>query len=195
MDDLKQIIDEAFPPCGPCAMCGGGDARHRIFDAIFDRACSGETYADLAADYGVIEPAIEAVVRSIVSASALELAREVAESRAAFEAKVFDRWPDMRGVVESLRLHLGSGTTMPPVDGCMGGFEWLVTRTASVLITIDEDLSCDMLISCFEHGPDVYHDRDDAEFPATIAGADAAAVWSAALGGEVNRPRREVIGA
>lgn len=27
-------LDHDFPPCGPCAFCGGPDKRHRLWDAI-----------------------------------------------------------------------------------------------------------------------------------------------------------------
>lgn len=30
-------LDRYFPPCGPCAFCGGKDARHRVWDTLMDR--------------------------------------------------------------------------------------------------------------------------------------------------------------
>lgn len=27
-------LDEHYPPCGPCAICGGPDKRHRLWDSL-----------------------------------------------------------------------------------------------------------------------------------------------------------------
>lgn len=29
-------LDVFYPPCGPCALCGHHDKRHRLWDAIMD---------------------------------------------------------------------------------------------------------------------------------------------------------------
>ena len=46
-------LDAVWPPRGPCGICGGPDARHRIFDAIRSPARSGEREEWVAEDYGV----------------------------------------------------------------------------------------------------------------------------------------------
>ena len=38
---------------GPCGLCGGPDARHRVLDAIAERVTAGDTIDDTAADYGM----------------------------------------------------------------------------------------------------------------------------------------------
>lgn len=72
----RALVDAAFPPKGSCAMCGGDDARHRTFECIFERACAGETFAELALDYGVSEAAIDALVRMIADVAAQEEKRD-----------------------------------------------------------------------------------------------------------------------
>lgn len=63
--DLDDCYDAGkwWPHRGPCACCGGRDARHREWDAIRDRHSAGDTIESLAGDYGVPEAAIRAVVR------------------------------------------------------------------------------------------------------------------------------------
>lgn len=45
-----------LPPRGPCGICGGPDARHRIVDAIRSSHKAGDSVADLARWYEVPEP-------------------------------------------------------------------------------------------------------------------------------------------
>lgn len=45
----RDQIDALWPPCGPCAFCGGPDKRHRMLD----RHMSGEPVSSIAEDYGV----------------------------------------------------------------------------------------------------------------------------------------------
>jgi hypothetical protein len=45
-------VDVHLPPCGPCGLCGGPDARHRVLDAIASRLAAGEEVASVADDYG-----------------------------------------------------------------------------------------------------------------------------------------------
>lgn len=56
-------LDELWPPCGPCAFCGGPDKRHRLWDMIKGRHAEGETVEALAEDYGVTTEHIDILVR------------------------------------------------------------------------------------------------------------------------------------
>ena len=47
-----RTLDDYFPPCGPCGICGGPDKRHRLWDAIRDRFRAGETAREIADDLG-----------------------------------------------------------------------------------------------------------------------------------------------
>lgn len=58
-------LDEWFPRLGPCGLCGtpGLDQRHRVVDAIAGRlAAGGEPCDVIAADYGVSDAAVMAVL-------------------------------------------------------------------------------------------------------------------------------------
>ena len=57
------VLDEFFPPIGPCGMCGtaGLDQRHRVVDAIAGRLAAGEDLEDVAEDYLLPVKAVEAV--------------------------------------------------------------------------------------------------------------------------------------
>jgi hypothetical protein len=55
-------IDAEIPFTGPCAFCDHPDSRHRLWDAIQDRAKAGETILELAADYDLSAAAIEAII-------------------------------------------------------------------------------------------------------------------------------------
>lgn len=57
------ILDEHFPPRGPCLLCGHPDARHRLWDALLGRHDAGDSAEELARDYGVAVEAVEAVLR------------------------------------------------------------------------------------------------------------------------------------
>jgi len=48
MKGVKAIatLDRHYPPCGPCAMCGGPDKRHRLWDALMDYPEDAERTAD-----------------------------------------------------------------------------------------------------------------------------------------------------
>lgn len=58
----QQTIDRLLPYRGPCAFCGGPDARHRIFDAIVDRFNAGEAIEEIADDLGLAEELVRVVV-------------------------------------------------------------------------------------------------------------------------------------
>lgn len=51
LSNVPQIVEDVMPFVGPCAMCGDGDARHRMFDAIAMRFLAGELVTDLCDDY------------------------------------------------------------------------------------------------------------------------------------------------
>lgn len=50
---LPSWVDDEMPFNGPCGICGGDDARHRVTDAIVERVNSGEWVEDVARDFGV----------------------------------------------------------------------------------------------------------------------------------------------
>lgn len=56
------VIDRHFPYRGPCAMCGGPDARHRLFDEMRGRVRAGDTPESVAEDYGCTMEALHAVL-------------------------------------------------------------------------------------------------------------------------------------
>jgi hypothetical protein len=58
----EQKLDRFFPFRGPCGICGGPDARHRLWDAIQDRYGAAESIEELAKDYDLSAEAIEAVL-------------------------------------------------------------------------------------------------------------------------------------
>ena len=60
--NIHPELDGLFPFRGPCGLCGGPDARHRVWDAMLERVAAGDDSADVAADYGVSEQAVAAVV-------------------------------------------------------------------------------------------------------------------------------------
>jgi len=49
--DLPPDIDAAVPYSGPCGLCGGIEARHRVLDTIAERVRAGEPVVDVAWDY------------------------------------------------------------------------------------------------------------------------------------------------
>ena len=49
--DLPPEIDEAIPYSGPCGLCGGIEARHRVLDTVAERVRAGEPVTDVAWDY------------------------------------------------------------------------------------------------------------------------------------------------
>jgi len=50
---IPEWVDEHMPPRGPCLLCGGPDARHRVLDAISARIEGGEAAREVADDYGL----------------------------------------------------------------------------------------------------------------------------------------------
>ena len=46
-------FDALEPFHGPCGICGGPDARHRVVDAIASRLRAGESVESVAEDYGL----------------------------------------------------------------------------------------------------------------------------------------------
>lgn len=44
-------LDYWFPPCGPCAICGGPDKRHRLGDALYGAWRGGDSMEFIARDY------------------------------------------------------------------------------------------------------------------------------------------------
>jgi len=58
---LPYYVDTTFPYSGPCAFCGGPEARHRILDTIVERHRAGESVAEIAWDYDAFGLVIEAI--------------------------------------------------------------------------------------------------------------------------------------
>ena len=44
-------FDLVGPFRGPCGLCGGPDARHRLYDAVAERVAAGEDEDQVARDY------------------------------------------------------------------------------------------------------------------------------------------------
>jgi hypothetical protein len=63
MSDVPRWVDQEMPPRGPCGLCDGSDARHRVLDAIVDRCRAGDDEEDLADDYGLTVPFVERLVK------------------------------------------------------------------------------------------------------------------------------------
>ena len=53
--------DLVGPFRGPCGLCGGPDARHRMFDVIHERVAAGEGEEDVAEDYGLSADTVRAI--------------------------------------------------------------------------------------------------------------------------------------
>lgn len=51
--EFLEAISQYLPYRGPCAFCGGSDARHRILDAIQDLINAGEANQEIAEDLGL----------------------------------------------------------------------------------------------------------------------------------------------
>ena len=54
------MLDQWFPRRGPCGICGGPDARHRLGDAIYGGWRAGDSALSLAKDYRLKNRAIVA---------------------------------------------------------------------------------------------------------------------------------------
>jgi len=59
--DLPPEIDAAVPYSGPCGLCGGIEARHRVLDTIAERVRAGEPVTDVAWDYHKPVAVVEAI--------------------------------------------------------------------------------------------------------------------------------------
>ncbi len=56
------LADLWRPYNGSCGLCGGPDARHRLFEAISERHAAGDSSSHLATDYATDVATIEAVL-------------------------------------------------------------------------------------------------------------------------------------
>lgn len=61
-DAPKNVLDILGPHRGPCAFCGGVDARHRVADAIVGRVRAGDPVDFVADDYGYPSATVEVLV-------------------------------------------------------------------------------------------------------------------------------------
>ena len=59
---LPKWLDKHLPPRGPCAFCGGPDARHRIVDAIRGRVKAGDSTHSVARDYDLTVAVVNRLV-------------------------------------------------------------------------------------------------------------------------------------
>ncbi len=62
MEQDKFIVDQRWPHKGPCIFCQNPDARHRIFDAIFESHSEGDSIEILSINYNASKEQIEAVI-------------------------------------------------------------------------------------------------------------------------------------
>lgn len=51
LDPISAWVDEFMPYRGPCGLCGGPDARHRIIDAICEHLRLSEPISDIADEF------------------------------------------------------------------------------------------------------------------------------------------------
>lgn len=56
-------LDKRWPKCGPCAMCGGPDKRHRLWDAI-ETSGRLDGVAFAARDYDVSRADVRLLMRA-----------------------------------------------------------------------------------------------------------------------------------
>ena len=61
--ETERLLDAAFPPSGPCGICGRGWARHRLCDAIRGNFKAGDSAERIAANYDVPLGAVNILVR------------------------------------------------------------------------------------------------------------------------------------
>jgi hypothetical protein len=61
-------LDSAFPPCGPCLICGGPDKRHRLWDSLESEARVGAGPEALARNYRLSERKVRLIVAAFESA-------------------------------------------------------------------------------------------------------------------------------
>lgn len=54
-------LDLVGPLRGPCGICGGPDARHRMFDAIQEQVRAGDSPEHVASNYDVTVEWVEAI--------------------------------------------------------------------------------------------------------------------------------------
>ena len=52
VDEVTERAENAEAALSECALCGHPDSRHRVVDAIRERAATGEPLAEVLADYG-----------------------------------------------------------------------------------------------------------------------------------------------
>lgn len=62
MHSTTPTIDRYFPYRGPCILCGGPDARHRLFDALWGFYQAGDSVEVLADEYEYPVKVIGAVI-------------------------------------------------------------------------------------------------------------------------------------
>lgn len=60
---MDRGLDEHYPPCGPCAICGFHDKRHRLWDTILDEYHHGQmTPTEIANEYKLTIEHVAAVI-------------------------------------------------------------------------------------------------------------------------------------
>jgi hypothetical protein len=91
-----RLLDKHFPQAGPCLICGHCDKRHRLWDALMNRAEAGDMVHELALDYNLSPHAVRAVLRICPyrdSRGRLRGYRMTAEQRRQMEAFFTEKGP------------------------------------------------------------------------------------------------------
>jgi hypothetical protein len=60
---MSKRLDEYFPYCGPCCICGGPDARHRIWDSITGMSATGDSAENIAEEFDLPVKAVQLVLQ------------------------------------------------------------------------------------------------------------------------------------
>lgn len=55
------VLDVLGPHRGPCGLCGGPDARHRVADTIAECVAAGDSAEAMAEDFGITVNAVRAI--------------------------------------------------------------------------------------------------------------------------------------
>jgi hypothetical protein len=62
--EWREELNRLYPKRGPCAICGGPDARHRLWDSIDGYLRVGEPLDFIMDDFSVTKEQVEAVQRA-----------------------------------------------------------------------------------------------------------------------------------
>lgn len=62
---MNDPYDLVGPPAGPCALCGGADKRHRVFDAVADYLKAGGDPDQIADEYDLPAPNVRKIANAL----------------------------------------------------------------------------------------------------------------------------------